>query len=141
MAIDCLSCACTRVSLHRVHLAHVDFRTFVDTLAPASRTSTVSRTTQGYYGPTIVLTDSSGNNATTTNIGFSIAGDNTMGGCEFFPPSSIFHTRVDTLPVDTSPAAPIPESFRSAQVHPFFGAGGPSGGALPNGWALLARPL
>ena len=98
-----------------------------------TRLCRIDRTVQGYYGPTLVLTDSSGANVSTTSIGFSIAGDNTMGGCEFFPPTSIFHTRVDTLPVDVSPAAPIPEPYRSAQVHPFFGAGGPSGGALPNG--------
>lgn len=63
-----------------------------------------------------------------------------MGGCEFFPSTSIFHTRVDTLPVDISPAAPIPQQFRSAQVHPFFGSGGPSGGALPNGIPWLRVP-
>eukprot|EP00037_Helgoeca_nana_P036970 m.13845 g.13845 ORF g.13845 m.13845 type:complete len:467 (-) comp8244_c0_seq1:288-1688(-) len=95
---------------------------------------------QGYYGPTIVLTDSTSATTSTLSIGFNIAGDNTLAGCELFPSTSIFHTRVDKLPIDASPAAPIPAAFASAQVHPFFG-GGESGGALPNGIPFIRVPF
>jgi len=60
---------------------------------------------QGTYIPELVTTDSTGTRAT-AEISFAINGSNAfLAG--IFPPTSIFHHRVDGLPVDTSPAAPI----------------------------------
>jgi len=74
---------------------------------------------QGTYIPELVTTDSTGTRAT-AEISFAINGSNAfLAG--IFPPTSIFHHRVDGLPVDTSPAAPIYSGYLSATIKPFFG--------------------
>ena len=81
---------------------------------------------QGQYIVGLVVTDSAlpthatGEKALT----FSIAGSNSfMAGV--FPSTSIFYHRVDAattgLPVDTSPAAPIPSYYVNAPLHLAFG--------------------
>jgi hypothetical protein len=56
-------------------------------------------------------TDSLGAVSSPRTVQINVTGDNTLGGCSLFPPDSIFHRRVDTLPVDTSPAAPIGSTY------------------------------
>ena len=91
---------------------------------------------QGYYEPQIVVTDAAGNRAT-RQIGFSIAGNNAFLE-NIFPSTSIFHHRVDSLPVDTSPAAPIPSVYASTHIRVFFG--NTSGAPFPNGIPALSVP-
>jgi hypothetical protein len=78
---------------------------------------------QGTYIPELVVTDSTGAQAT-ENISFAINGSNVfLAG--IFPSNSIFHHRVDAattgLPVDTSPAAPMYSGYLSETIKPFFG--------------------
>jgi len=76
---------------------------------------------QGTYPVGFRVTDSASHTASTT-ITFSIAGSNAFLAT-IFPASSIFHHRVDaattSLPVDTSPAAPM---CCSGNIRVFFGA-------------------
>ena len=51
--------------------------------------------------------DSLGTVSAPKTIQINLDGDNTLGGCSLFPADSIFHTPIDKLPVDTSPAAII----------------------------------
>lgn len=44
------------------------------------------------------------------------------GGCQLFPADSVFHLRVDSLPVSTNPAAQIPTADLTMLLHPIFGA-------------------
>jgi hypothetical protein len=78
---------------------------------------------QGTYIPELVVTDSTGAQAT-QQISFAINGSNAFLA-SIFPPTSIFHHRVDAattgLPVDTSPAAPMYSAYLPATVKPFFG--------------------
>ena len=78
---------------------------------------------QGTYIPELVVTDSTGAQAT-ADISFAINGSNTFLA-SIFPSNSTFHHRVDAattgLPVDTSPAAPIYSGYLSATIKPFFG--------------------
>jgi hypothetical protein len=78
---------------------------------------------QGYYGTKIIVTDSAKNTASKV-IYFSINGSNAYLA-DIFPSDSIFHHRVDasstSLPVDTSPAAPIHSAYLSATIKHFFG--------------------
>ena len=91
---------------------------------------------QGYYQPMIQVTDAAGNTAS-SQISFSIAGNNAFLET-VFPSNSIFHHRVDTLPVDTSPAAPIPSVYDSAHIRVFFGD--TSGAPFPNGIPAISVP-
>jgi hypothetical protein len=95
---------------------------------------------QGTYSPKIIVTDSAGATAS-LQIAFAINGSNAFLA-NIFPPTSIFHHRVDAgstgLPVDTSPAAPIYSGYQPATVKPFFG--NTSGGAFPNGIPTFAVP-
>ena len=88
---------------------------------------------QGTYIPSIIVTDSAGAKAT-ANITFSINGSNAFMS-SIFPSTSIFHHRVDaattSLPVDTSPAAPIYSGYQSATIKAFFG--NMSNAPFPNG--------
>jgi hypothetical protein len=84
---------------------------------------------EGSYDVDFVVTDAAGA-STNKEIDMEIAGDNTLGGCSLFPSDSIFHTNISALPVDTSPAAPIPAVYQSATIKPYFGDsnyGGPVG--------------
>jgi len=56
-------------------------------------------------------TDSLGAVSPAQTVRIDLNGDNTLGGCSLFPSDSIFHLRVDSLPVDTSPAAAIGSTY------------------------------
>jgi hypothetical protein len=88
---------------------------------------------QGSYSPLVVVTDSTHAQAT-QQISFAINGNNAFLA-QIFPSTSIFHHRVDaastSLPVDTSPAAPIYSGYLSATIKPFFGNA--SNAPFPNG--------
>lgn len=43
------------------------------------------------------------------------------GGCQLYPADSIFHMRVDSLPVSTNPAAQLPAADLTVPLHPIFG--------------------
>lgn len=95
---------------------------------------------QGAYTPEFVVTDSTGAQAT-QEITFSINGNNAFLA-NIFPSTSIFHHRVDavstSLPVDTSPAAPIYSGYLSETIKPFFGNA--SGAPFPNGIPAIEVP-
>jgi hypothetical protein len=82
---------------------------------------------QGTYTFEVQVRDSTSAMAT---AGFSIevAADSTLSGCSFFPSNSIFHQRVDSLPVDTSPAAPIYSAYQPEHLRVFFGTNVNDGG-------------
>jgi hypothetical protein len=95
---------------------------------------------QGTYTPEIVVTDST-NAQAKAEIAFAIGGSN-ASLANIFPATSIFHHRVDaattSLPVDTSPAAPIYSGYLPATVKPFFGNN--SAAPFPNGIPAIAVP-
>ncbi|MGH7734505.1 MAG: hypothetical protein ACREOE_12595, partial [Gemmatimonadales bacterium] len=95
---------------------------------------------QGTYGPLLVVTDSKGATAS-RQISFAIKGSNAYLST-IFPSTSIFHHRVDaattSLPVDTSPAAPIDTAYQTATVKPFFG--GNASANFPNGIPAIEVP-
>ena len=94
---------------------------------------------QGTYKPELIVTDSSGTQATQI-IAFAINGSNAFLA-SIFPPDSIFHHRVDeattNLPVDTSPAAPMYSGYLTGTVRPFFGT---SSSGFPNGIPAIEVP-
>lgn len=91
---------------------------------------------QGGYQFQVQVTDSAGTVVTALET-INVIADNTLGGCPIFPADSIFHHRVDTLPVDTSPAAPIPADYQSSIIRPFFGSDAEPG---PNGIPFIRVP-
>ena len=95
---------------------------------------------QGTYIPQIVVHDSASAQAT-QNISFAINGSNAFLAT-VFPPTSIFRHRVDaattSLPVDTSPAAPIYSGYLPATIKPFFGNN--SDAPFPNGIPAIEVP-
>jgi hypothetical protein len=95
---------------------------------------------QGAYTPEFIVTDSTSTQAT-QNIGIAINGNNAFLA-NIFPSTSIFHHRVDaattSLPVDTSPAAPMYSGYLSATVKPFFGNN--SNAPFPNGIPAIEVP-
>lgn len=91
---------------------------------------------QGYYQPMIQVTDAAGTVAT-VQVAFSIAGNDAFLQT-IFPSTSIFHHRIDSLPVDTSPAAPIPSVYASAHIRVFFGD--TSNAPFPNGIPAISVP-
>ena len=109
----------------------------------AATTGAISSTLiggQGTYTPEFVVTDSTSATAT-QDISFAINGNNAFLAT-IFPSTSIFHHRVDaattSLPVDTSPAAPMYSGYLSATVKPFFGNN--SAGPFPNGIPAIEVP-
>jgi Fibronectin type III domain len=95
---------------------------------------------QGTYTPEFVVTDST--NATATkDIGFAINGSNAFLA-NIFPSTSIFHHRVDaattSLPVDTSPAAPMYSAYLPESIRVFFGNN--SDAPFPNGIPAIEVP-
>ena len=80
---------------------------------------------QGGYQVTIQVTDSAKPtpNTATAPINFGVHSDTSLGGCQLFPPDSIYNQRIDQLPVDTSAAHQIPASYLSSPIHPDFGVG------------------
>jgi hypothetical protein len=95
---------------------------------------------QGTYAPVLVVTDST-NTQATQNISIAINGNNAFLA-NIFPSTSIFHHRVDaattSLPVDTSPAAPMYSGYLPATVKPFFGNN--SNAPFPNGIPAIEVP-
>jgi hypothetical protein len=95
---------------------------------------------QGTYTPEFVVTDSA-NAQATQDISISLNGNNAFLA-NIFPSTSIFHHRVDaattSLPVDTSPAAPIYSGYLSETVKPFFGNN--SNAPFPNGIPAIEVP-
>jgi hypothetical protein len=95
---------------------------------------------QGTYIPDLVVTDSTGAQAT-REISFAISGENAFLAT-IFPATSIFHHRVDAattgLPVDTSPAAPMYSGYLPETVKPFFGNN--SNPPFPNGIPAFEVP-
>ncbi|HXW89965.1 MAG TPA: Ig domain-containing protein [Terriglobales bacterium] len=95
---------------------------------------------QGTYTPQFVVTDSTGTQAT-ESISIALSGNNAFLA-NIFPATSIFHHRVDaaatSLPVDTSPAAPIYSGYLSATIKPFFGNN--SNAPFPNGIPSIEVP-
>jgi hypothetical protein len=95
---------------------------------------------QGSYSPQLFVTDSASNQAKQV-ISFAINGNNAFLA-KVFPSTSIFHHRVDaastSLPVDTSPAAPMYSGYLSETVKPFFGNN--SNAPYPNGIPAIEVP-
>jgi len=87
---------------------------------------------QGTYLFQVRVSDSQAATATAT-FSIGVAADNTLGGCDIFPGDSIFRQRVDYLPVDTSPAAPIYSGYKSSHLRVFFGSEASSDYPDPNG--------
>jgi hypothetical protein len=94
---------------------------------------------QGTYTPEFIVKDSA-NAQATQNISIAINGNNQFLA-NIFPSTSIFHHRVDaattSLPVDTSPAAPMYSGYLSATVKPFFGNN--SNAPFPNGFTVADK--
>jgi hypothetical protein len=95
---------------------------------------------QGTYTPEFVVTDATSAQAI-QQISIAVNGSNAFLA-NIFPSTSIFHHRVDaattSLPVDTSPAAPMYSGYLSATVKPFFGNN--SGAPFPNGIPAIQVP-
>jgi hypothetical protein len=95
---------------------------------------------QGTYTPEFVVKDSA-NNQATQSINIAINGNNAFLA-NIFPSTSIFHHRVDaattSLPVDSSPAAPIYSGYLTSTIKPFFG--GDSYATFPNGIPAIEVP-
>jgi len=95
---------------------------------------------QGTYTPEFIVTDSTSAQAT-QDISIAINGNNAFLA-NIFPPTSIFHHRVDAattgLPVDTSPAAPMYSGYLPETVKPFFGNN--SAAPFPNGIPAIEVP-
>lgn len=93
---------------------------------------------QGTYKVQFIVADAEA--ATVTQvISFGMAGSNGFLA-SIFPSNSIFHTRIDGLPVDTSPAAPIPGVYQPAYLHVFFGNAPGGNGYTPNGIPVIEVP-
>jgi hypothetical protein len=95
---------------------------------------------QGTYTPEFVVTDST-NTQATQDISIAINGNNAFLST-IFPSTSIFHHRVDaattSLPVDSSPAAPMYSGYLSETIKPFFGNN--SNAPFPNGIPAIQVP-
>ncbi|HXQ97670.1 MAG TPA: Ig domain-containing protein, partial [Candidatus Limnocylindrales bacterium] len=92
---------------------------------------------QGGYQFQVQVKDSAGTIATALET-INVIANNTLSGCAVFPPDSIFHHRVDSLPVDTSPAAPIPSVYQPSVIRPFFGSNSLPG---PDGIPFIRVPF
>jgi uncharacterized protein (TIGR03437 family) len=89
---------------------------------------------QGGYQVTVQVSDSASPspNVATAALNFGVNSDTSLGGCQMFPPDSIYNQRADLLPVDTNPAHQIPSSYLSSPIHPDFGHGFyPAPGGIP----------
>jgi hypothetical protein len=79
---------------------------------------------QGGYTVTVQVADSAKPaNTATAAIDFGVMSQGSFGGCQMFPPDSIYHQRVDGLPVDTDPTHQIPAAYLGSKIHPDFGHG------------------
>jgi hypothetical protein len=91
---------------------------------------------QGGYQFQVQVTDAASGVATKL-VTINVAADNSLGGCGIFPADSIFHQRVDALPVDTSPAAAIYSGYLSSKLRVFWGA---AAVPYPNGIPFIRVP-
>jgi hypothetical protein len=95
---------------------------------------------QGAYIPELIVKDSASAQAT-QDITFAVNGNNAFLA-NIFPSTSIFHHRVDaattSLPVDSSPAAPMYSGYLSETIKPFFG--NDSNAPFPNGIPAIEVP-
>jgi hypothetical protein len=89
---------------------------------------------QGDYLVQMLIQDSLGTQATLT-LQYLINGNNVTSCLPWA--GSIFNQNISSLPVDTSPAAPVSSAYASATIKPFFGA---SPGGQPNGIPFLVVP-
>jgi hypothetical protein len=80
---------------------------------------------QGGYAVTVQVADSGSPapSVATATINFGVTSDSSYGGCQMFPPDSIYNQRIDLLPVDTNPSHQIPSSYLTSPIHPDFGHG------------------
>src|ERR1039458_6464853 len=89
---------------------------------------------QGGYTVTVQVADSGSPSprTATATINFGVTSDSSYGGCQMFPPDSIYNQRIDLLPVDTTPSHQIPSSYLTSRIHPDFGQGFyPAPGGIP----------
>jgi uncharacterized repeat protein (TIGR01451 family) len=89
---------------------------------------------QGGYQINALVTDSSfpAPNVASALLNFGVYTDDSYGGCPMFPPDSIYHQRIDLLPVDTNGSDQIPSAYLPAPLHPDFGYGFyPAPGGIP----------
>ena len=82
---------------------------------------------QGNYGPRFYVVDSVGSISGTLPknqllVTFAISGNNAKNAVQLFPSDSIFHVRVDGLPVDTSQAVtpPFNAAYLSQGITPEY---------------------
>jgi fibronectin type 3 domain-containing protein len=120
-----------------------DYPTLPEGMSLNSSTGVISSSLiggQGTYTPEFVVTDSTGATAT-QDISFAINGSNAFLA-NIFPSTSIFHHRVDaattSLPVDTSPAAPMYSAYLPESLRVYFGNN--SGAPFPNGIPAIEVP-
>ena len=73
---------------------------------------------QGGYAVTVQVADSGSPapSVVTATINFGVTSDSSYGGCQMFPPDSIYNQRIDRLPVDTTPSHQIPSRDRKSVV-------------------------
>jgi len=89
---------------------------------------------QGGYAVTVQVADSGfpSPSIATATLNFGVNSDGSYGGCQMFPPDSIYNQRIDLLPVDTTPAHQIPSGALGSPLHPDFGHGFyPNPGGIP----------
>jgi len=89
---------------------------------------------QGGYAVTVQVADSSSPSPSiaTAALKFGVYSDTGLGGCQMFPPDSIYNQRVDLLPVDTNLSHQIPSGYLASPIHPDFGHGFyPTPGGVP----------
>jgi len=89
---------------------------------------------QGGYAVTVQVADSSSPSPSiaTATLNFGVNSDGSYGGCQMFPPDSIYNQRIDLLPVDTTPSDQIPSGYLGSPIHPDFGHGFyPNPGGIP----------
>jgi uncharacterized protein (TIGR03437 family) len=92
----------------------------------------------GGFEVTVQVTDSASpsSNTATAVLDFGVNSNTSFGGCQMFPPDSIYNQRIDQLPVDTNPAHQIPAGYLSSKLHPDFGHGFyPDPGGIP--WMMV----
>ena len=83
-------------------------------LNPATGVVSATQVTgQGGYGVTVQVADSNSPapHVAAATINFGVTSDSSYGGCQMFPPDSIYNQRIDLLPVDTDPSHQIPCAY------------------------------